>query len=514
MARPRKALFILIDQFRADCVHGALAAHLRLPAIRALQRDAVSFVNHFSVVTPCGPSRASILTGLYAMNHRSVRNGTPLSAGITNLALELERAGHEPLLFGYTDTSHDPRALPPGDPRLRSYEEVLPGFREIVEMRQESGSHPWRRHLREKGYDTPDYADFYTPVSPDPQRPPRPDDPAFYRAEDSDTAFLTDRFLEHMSGRTGEGWFALLTYIRPHPPLVAPAPYNRMYRPEEIPLPQRMADPAAEERVHPFIAAQRTRPAISAMVQGCPGQLDETRDADVQMLRALYFGLATEVDHHIGRVLDFLRESGQMDDTLIVLAADHGEMLGDHHMWGKSHVFDPAFRVPLIIRHPAGAEHFGKTVDAFTESVDLAPTILEWMGCPPPPGMDGRSLRPFLEGCGPEGWREHVFMELDFGEPDAPSPAQKALGLALRQCNVSILRGRRYKLVHFNGGLAPLLFDMRADPQEMRDLARDPAHADTLLEMTRRLLDHRMSFAEHSLSDMKITGNGVFGYSP
>jgi len=510
LARRRNALFIIMDQFRADLLTGALANHVDLPNIRALQGDAVTFTNHYSVVNPCGPSRASILTGLYSMNHRSVRNGTPLSANITNIALELRKSGYEPLLYGYTDTSLDPRVRHPNDPDLLSEEGVLPGFREIVEMRYKH-SFPWRAHLAAKGYALPDFADFYNPVSPDPNRAARPDDPTFYSARDSDTAYLTDRLIDDLPARKRGGWFAMVTYIRPHPPLVAPAPYNKMYCPDDLPLPRRMATPDAEEAVHPVIAAQRNRPPMEAIATGTVGQLDCRRDADVQALRAIYLGMATEVDANIGRVIAYLKDSGQYDDTLIVLKSDHGEMLGDHHMWGKQHVYDPAYRVPLIIRDPDFPAQFGTRIDAFSESIDLAPTVLDLLGCAVPAGMDGRSLRPFLEGRTPENWKDCVHLELDFGEPDLPTAAQRATGLPLRQCNLAILREDRFKLVHFNGGLPPLLFDMLDDPDEMHDLAGDPAHAATLLRLTQKLLSHRMTHAEHSLSDMKLTDDGVVG---
>ncbi len=514
MTQPRKFLFIILDQFRADCLDGALGARAQLPNIRALQRHGVTFDAHFSVVNPCGPSRASILTGMYAMNHRSVRNGAPLSRCHTNIALEMRKAGVEPLLFGYTDTSHDPRGRDPDDPILRSYEELLPGFRELLAMRLDEGSHPWQDHLRARGYELPDYAHFYDPVSPDPARPPRPDDPPFYRAEDSDTAFLTDEFIRQMEPRAGDDWFALLTYIRPHPPLVAPAPYNRMYDPADMPLPNRMEGIQAEEAVHPFIAAQRDRAPIGRQVRGCGDRLDARRDEDVQLLRAIYLGLASEVDTHVGRVMQFLKDSGQWDDTLIVFMADHGEMLGDHFAWGKEQVYDPSFRIPLIIRDPASPAQHGRHVSAFTESIDIAPTILDYAQRTPPPGMDGHSLRPFLEGRPPARWREHVHLELDFGDPQEPTATQRALGLDLHDCNLAILRRTDYKLVHFNGGLPPLLFDIARDPQEMHNLAEDPAYAGILLEMSRALLSHRMRHADRSLSDMKITPQGVFGYSP
>jgi len=374
-------------------------------------------------------------------------------------------------------------------------------------MRLEFGSFPWQADLRAKGYALPDYSEFYVPKSPDPARPPRPLDPAFYDAKDSDSAFLTNRFLDGMADCQGP-WFSLLTYIRPHPPLVAPAPYNTMYQGTNLPLPHRAATPQQEEAVHPFLAINRQRPPMESFVKGCDGQISSRVNADVQMLRALYLGLATEVDSHIGRIIDWLKSSGQYDDTVIILAADHGEMLGDHHMWGKSHVYDPAFRVPLIIRAPNGAR--GTSVTAFSESIDIAPTILDLAGLAAGWGMNGQSLGAFLHGETPADWKDCVHLELDFGEPDQPTAAQRLLDLPLHQCNLAILREDQFKLVHFNGNLPPLLFDLHADPYEMRDLAGDPAHAATLLRLTRKLLSHRMQHAGSTLSDLKITENGVF----
>ncbi len=180
MAKHRNVLFITIDQLRADVVFGDLAAHVDLPNLRGLMDDAVTFTRHYSVTNPCGPSRASLLTGQYAMNHRSVRNGTPLRNDIPTLATEVRKSGYTPLLFGYTDTSQDPRAYPEGDPALSTYEHPMTGFHEMVEMRSEE-SYPWRADLIAKGYDLPDYEDFYVPVA-EPAQERRIDGPAFYRA--------------------------------------------------------------------------------------------------------------------------------------------------------------------------------------------------------------------------------------------------------------------------------------------------------------------------------------------
>jgi len=513
MSTKRKILVIISNQLRADCVEGSLAEHVNLPNIAALRKDAVTFTKHFSVTNPCGPSRASIFTGKYAMNHRSIRNGTPMSDGITNIAREMRKSGYDPMLYGYTDTSLDPRSRHPNDPDLKTEEGLMPGFREMLEMRLME-SYPWRAYLKSKGYDLPEYDHFYDAISPDPTRPARPDDPPFYKAEDSDTAFLTNSLIHDLSVRTDQDWFAVATYIRPHPPLVAPEPYNKMYDPADLPKPARLNSPEAQAKVHPFMVGALKAPKMENVVRGC--DVDANNDDDVQILRSIYLGLATEVDTHIGRVIDFLKDTGQYDDTIIVLMADHGETLGDHHLWGKQNPYEGAYHIPLIIRDPQNPAQHGTMVDAFTESVDFTPTVLDLVGQAVPAGMDGVSLKPFLEGTPPEKWRSavHLELELEFSEPHTTTEWQKATGVSLHEANLAILREERYKLVHFNGGLAPLMFDLENDPDELDNLADDPAHAGTLLRLTRKLLNHRMRHSDRTLADVKITSEGVVNFNP
>ena len=233
MTGHRNVLFIVMDQLRADVLTGALAGFAPTPNLDAFAASAIRFDNHFSVTSPCGPSRASLLTGLYAMNHRAIRNGTPLASHHTNLALEARKLGHEPLLFGYTDIQPDPTGRSPADPDNFVYENTLPGFREIVEMRLEYGAE-WLGHLRAHGYDVPDA------MSPNLMRLYRPEggvfgNPALYAAEDSDTAYLTDRTIAALSVRKTNPFFAHVTYVRPHPPLVAPAPYHDLVDPATLP---------------------------------------------------------------------------------------------------------------------------------------------------------------------------------------------------------------------------------------------------------------------------------------
>ncbi len=511
MPGKKNILVIIVDQLRADCVTGALAAHVNLPNIAAFRQDAVTFKNHFSVATPCGPSRACLFTGRYSMNNRSIRNGTPLAHNTPNIARELRKSGYDPLLFGYTDTSPDPNYFHANDPVLKTEESVMPDFREVLEMRYME-SYPWRADLKAKGYDLPDFKDFYNPVAKDPNRKARLDDPPFYRAKDSDTAFLTDELLKHLSVRTDQTWCAFATYIRPHPPFVAPEPYNKMYRPDDLPLPNRLASMAQERAKHVFLDGAAQAPTLDQTVRGFVGKLDSENDTHVQTLRALYLGLATELDTHFGRIIAFLKETGQYDNTVVVFTADHGEMLGDHHLWGKETPFDPSFKIPLIIHDPQNPAQFGMSVDLLTESVDIMPTILDLAGQTMPRGGDGVSLLPVLMGKPPENWRDYVHLELDFSQPDIPTQKQLATGTGVRDSNLAILRENRFKLVHFNAGLPPMLFDLQNDPFEMHNLAADPAHANTLLRLTQKLLSHKMRHADHSLTHIRIRGDGAWGF--
>ncbi len=512
LQRPRNVLIVVIDQLRAECLNLAIGGNLAMPNLNGFKRSATTFNRHYCVTVPCGPSRASLLTGLYAMNHRALRNGTPLRADISNLAIESRKHGYEPLLFGYTDSSGDPRNHHPNDPGIRRYEGVMPGFTEIVEMRMESGSYPWRASLFERGYDLPEYSEFYAPRTFDAQTGPQPQDPSFYKAEDSDTAFLADACLRELAVRSSSSWLALLTFIRPHPPFIAPEPYNRLHDPTKLAQPKRMPTAESEAGVHPFIATGVTDGAIGSTVQGYGNGLDNESERDVNALRAVYYGLASEVDHHIGRIIRFLKEQGMYDNTLIAITSDHGEMLGDRRHWGKQTIFEEAFHVPLLIRDPERSAMHGQEVDEFTESVDLTPTVLDWIGEDWPTAMNGLSLLQHLDGHRPVDWKDCSFAEFDYGEPDKPSRRQRELRIGFREANLAILREHRFKLVHFNGGLPPLLFDMESPEGETRNLAEDSAYSGELLRLTRKMLDHKMRHADHALSDLKVTGEGTVSY--
>ena len=460
--------------------------------------QSVTFTDHYSVVAPCGPSRASLMTGQYAMNHRSVRNGTPLRHDTPNLAIAARTVGYEPQLFGYTDTTQDPRVLASDDPRLASYEELMTGFDETLRMRMESDDTAWRTHMAAKGTPLPDYPDTYRPAGD------KVTDPALYSAEDSDTAFMTDRFLQDMSD-TPKGWFAALTYIRPHPPLVAPAPYNTMYDPADMPEPLTTDDPRGDRAWHPFLAPAQDKQTAKSMVVGLP-DLEASPETTAD-LRAVYLGLASEVDHHIGRVIDWLKQSGQWDDTIMVVTGDHGEMLGDFGLWGKGSFHDASFHVPLIIRDPARPGTHGRQVDGMTESIDVAVTLLERVGANVPDAMNGHSLLPMLDDVHAPG-RGVSVSEYDFGNPVKPTGWMQHMNIPARAANLSVFRTGSHRLVEFGCDVPPILFDM-AGAKERQDISLDEGAMPILLDLTRQMLRHRMTNPDSTFARIVVGQDGL-----
>lgn len=490
-------LHITVDQWRGDCLSAAGHDVVETPTMDRLAGRGVRFANHWSVTAPCGPSRASLHTGLYLMNHRSVGNGTPLDDRFTNIAREARGAGYDPVLFGYTDTSVDPRVVTdPDDPRLRDYEGVLPGFTpEVVLTGRNLG--PWGRWLAARGVDVPaDPAELHQPM---PGYPGASDHepswaPTRFRAEHSETAFLTGEVAAWLDRRDDRPWFAHVSYIRPHPPYRAPEGYHDRYAPEAGAPFRRGPDRVAEASMHPVHAA--------ALFQaGGP-----EREAEARQLRATYWGNMAEVDHQLAILLDHLDASGHGADTLIVLTSDHGDQMGDHWLVEKLGWWDESYHVPLIVVDPraeADASR-GTVVDAFTESVDVMPTLCQWLGTEVPVIVDGRPLQPFLHGLeAPADWRTEAHWQWDFRDP-VRHRAEDRLGLTMEQCGLDVVRTATHKYVHFGDG-SSLLFDLTSDPDQLVDRAGDPSAAADQVDLLGRLVSWRQRHDDRTLTGTRIT---------
>ena len=494
-AAPGNVLLITADQCRADA-----PSLVATPNLSRLAAAGTTFTQHYGQAAPCGPARASLLTGRYLMNHRSVRNGTPLADHFATLPRELRRAGYDPALIGYTDTSVDPRLVRRGDPLLSTYEGVMAGFSPSLVLTEEPLA--WLADLKARGFDGPlTYPAIFGPR-------PGTRTTAHYDSTISDTAFMVEAARRWIEVRGDRPWALHLSLLKPHPPWVVPPPYDRLVDPADVAMPVRAASPAAEAERHPLLAHLLEHVAAAKYFIDTPGPASALSEADIRHSRAAYASLLAEVDAGLGRILDTLDRSGQADRTLVVFTSDHGEMLGEHHLFGKDGFFDSAFHIPLIIRDPRRpAPEGGRRVTAFSEAVDVMASILDWLGQPVPAEVDGRSLLPFLAGRPPDRWRDAVMWEYDFRDV-RQRLAETRFGLTPDQCCLAVIRDRRTKYVHF-AGLPPLLFALDEDPHEQVDRAGDAGMAARRLDMMDRLLTHRLLHAERSLTNQSVGPGGL-----
>ena len=428
-------LLVTLDQFRADCLSAAGHPVVQTPHLDRLCREGIRFASHFSQAAPCAPGRASLYTGMYQMNHRVTGNGAPLEDRFDNVARLARRAGYAPALFGYTDQGIDPSvARGPDDPRLNTYEGVLPGFDAVLHL--DGDAAPWRAHLASLGWGA---LSAEQALSSEPERP----------AGAGISAFLTDGLVQWLE-RQEAPWFAHASFLRPHPPYAAPGAWSTRYHPAEVPLPVPVGEP--RHRLHRIALGV---PASAA--PGDPGALSN--------LIAQYLGMVSAVDEELGRIVAWLEEHGQYDETVIVVTADHGEQLGDHGLIQKLGYFEESYRVLALVRHPGHPEAHGRVVDRFTEAVDILPTLAEVLGHDVPVQCDGVSLHPFLVGQDPPEWRSAAHYEWDWRDLlIGPHRRGGPVDRSLERCNLAVERTATAAYVQFADG-DWRCFDLAADPQ-------------------------------------------------
>ena len=476
-------LFILADQFRADCLGHLGNETIRTPNLDRLAREGVSFTHAFNQAAPCSPSRMCIYTSRYMCSTRAIDNHTPLRDAEECLPQHLRDAGWDPGLIGFNDYTPDPAILPPEDERRHrlTYDNCLPGFERVYY--HEYDSEQYFAWLAEQGYPEQllNHAAIHAPDVPAggsgehlPQH-----FPAKYRAEHSECAYVTDRAIDYVNERgagerTGPGWVLSLNYIKPHPPNICCAPYHDMYDPASMPPAARRV--AELEPTHPFLRDLS------------PDRLQD--DLHLREYRACYYGMITEVDDNLGRLFAALEASGQWENTLIIFSADHAEHLGDHYLTGKGMFYDGGMRIPWIVRDPTAAADStrGQVRQEFVEAIDSAPTIMHWLGLDVPARFQGRSVLPLIRGDQAYDTRREIHYEFDYRQGALARGAQDP-----DQHLIWVVRDRRHKLVQFaHPELPPILFDLETDPDELHDVADQPRYQAALLEMSQRLLRWRM----------------------
>jgi len=484
----RNVLYIMCDQLRFDYLSCYGHPHLDTPHIDALAAEGTRFTRAYVQSPLCGPSRMSSYTGRYPISHGSCGNSYPLRIGEKTLGDHLRPMGVDTVLVGKTHMVADREGMerlgvaPDSIIGARLSECGFDAFERDDGLHYAGSDSGYNDYLRDRGYDSGNpWHDAANSVEPETEGETGSgwflkysNRPAKVAETDSETPYLTRRFVEFLDSRQGrDGWMCHLSFIKPHWPYVVPEPYHDMYGPDSWLPPVRseaeLADP------HPVYRAFVDRRV--SKVFSC----DEVRNT----VLPAYMGLIKQIDDQMGLLFAELKERGLWDNTLIVFTSDHGDYMGDHWLGEKDMFHEPCVKVPLIVRDPRPVAARGQVSAALVESIDLAPTFVEALGGTPEYNwFEGQSLLAILEGEHPTDWREVAFSEYDY----AGQPAREALQQGLSTSKIVMACDARWKLIHFEG-YRPMLFDLENDPEELVDLGADPTHADVRRRLTNAVFD-------------------------
>jgi arylsulfatase A-like enzyme len=437
-------LFINVDQQRYDCL-GFTGGRARTPALDALAASGLSFTSAFTPSPVCAPARQALLSGMLP----GVRGST---VGLWNYDSGLPMGGLTP------DSAHWPLRLAAAGyrcawvgkwhasavagPQAWGYETHVPPFKAPREAVRPLHAVP------RPGLAAPVGCRLDVPLE---------------QAPTHRLAAAAASTLRQLAA-SGRPWHLMVDFPEPHLPCLPSGDFARMYRPDDIP-----PWPNFEERFD-------GKPIIQGRQLESWG-IAEWGWREWSIYLSGYLGMVSQLDDAIGLVLAALDESGGREDTVVVYTTDHGDMAGSHRMMDKHYVmYEELVRVPLVVSWP---ERLGRTAargrtcdDFVVHYLDLGPTLLDLAGLAEGGGGPGISLAPLLEGREPASRRELVFSTY----------SGQQFGLYSQR----MIRDRRYKLV-WNPSDVDELYDLEADPAELRNLAVDPAHAEQAREYRRRL---------------------------
>ena len=492
----RNVLFIMTDQLRWDYLSCAAPTRLSTPNIDALAARGVRFDRAYVQSPICGPSRMSTYTGTYMRTHGATWNDVPLRVDEWTLGDYLRPLGLRTQLVGKTHMRADldgiarlgidPASAPgrlliecgfeaferddglyPESPGVPASRFAAVRYNQYLNALGYDGINPWHSWANswEEGDGTVRSGWFLDAATK----------PARVAAEHSETPYMTRRAIECIEQSAGAPWCIHLSFIKPHWPYIAPAPYHALYGAEDVPAPARNDD--ERRNPHPVYGAFQQLRYSRAFSR------DEVRRAVIPA----YMGLIRQIDDELGKLFAYLEKHGLLDTTMIVFTSDHGDYLGDHWLGEKEFFHEPSVRVPLVVVDPsADADSTRGTVsNALVEAIDLVPTFVEFAGGTPPyHRLQGRSLLPLLHGAAPAGWRTAAFSEFDY----ATTGVRTILESPLDRSKMQMVVSDRWKLLRFDGH-PPMAFDLHDDPQELHDRGTDPAAAAAVADLQDRLDD-------------------------
>ena len=427
--KPRNIVFILADDHRYDAMGFLGHPFLETPQMDAMAKNGVHLQNAFVTTALCSPSRASILTGLYAHRHRVVDNNNPVPAGTVFFPQYLQQAGYETAFVGKWHMGGER-----DDPQ--------PGFDHWVSFKGQGTYLPSANGLNVNGKRVPQKGYI--------------------------TDELTDYALDWLKGRqSGKPFMLYLSHKAVHSEFVPAERHKDRYKSKPFVAPKTM-DPANHAGSPMWLRNQRNS------FHGV--DFPYHRGLNIEEYYKRYAETLLAVDDSIGRMMDFLRERKLLDSTLVIYMGDNGFAFGEHGLIDKRTAYEESMRVPMLMQCPDLFKG-GSKVSQLVANIDIAPTLLEAAGLKAPAGLDGQSFLPVAQGK-PGAWRQTLLYEYYWERNFPHTPT------------VHALRGNRYKYIHYHGIWdVDELYDLEADPLESRNLIHSPEHQQAAKDLNRQLFE-------------------------
>jgi len=427
--KPRNVIFILSDDHRYDFMSFmGKPSFLETPNMDRLAHEGAHLQNTFVSTSLCSPSRASILTGQYAHNHGVVDNITSVPKGTIFFPQYLQEIGYKTAFTGKWHMgwgSDEPR----------------PGFDHWVSFRGQGV--------------------YYDPtLNIDGKKVKR---------EGYITDLLTDYAIDWLKQDRSKPFFLYLSHKAVHSLFKPARRHLNKYANVKLEYPKSMANTEENYKGKPaWVKAQRdTYHGLDFLYYGA---------VDFDTFYRRYCETLLGIDESIGRVLDYLDESGLAESTLVFYMSDNGFSFGEYGIIDKRHMYEGSIRVPLLAYCPEIIKP-GTKVSQMVQNIDIAPTILDVAGLETPDYMDGRSFLPLLK-CKEIPWRNVILYEYYWERNFPYTPT------------VHGIRTDRYKYIHYHGIWdTDEFYDLQNDPDEMHNLIESPEHKELVKEMNKRLFD-------------------------
>jgi arylsulfatase A-like enzyme len=456
---PPNILFIFSDDHGVQSV-GAYGSRVnRTPALDRLAREGMLFRHCFVTNSLCGPSRAVILTGKYGHLNGFLKNGDRFDGSQVTFPKLLRKAGYQTAIVGKWHLETDPTGFDYWDILIGQGTYYNPRFKSVQGIRRLEGyvtdlitdlALDWLKKGRDS---SKPFLLMYQHKAPHREWEPSPKHFDLYE----DTAIPEPATL--FDDYSGRGTAARQQKMRIAEDLTE---RDLKLKPPPNLTPEQKA--AWEAAYGP-----RNEAFLRAGLQG----KDLVR-WKYQRYAKDYLRCVASVDENIGRVLEYLDESGLASRTIVVYSSDNGWYLGEHGWFDKRFMYEESLRVPLLVRWPGVARPGSENRD-MVSNLDFAPTFLEAAGVPVPPDMQGRSLVPLLRGETPSDWRRSFYYH--YYEFPGPHSVARHYGV----------RTERHKLIHFYQLGEWELYDLEKDPDELRNVYADPGHAGTVAELKKEL---------------------------